>query len=339
MELRVWVEGVVRVVCGLSVNTSCQDVVIALAQSIGQTGRYILILKLQGTERQLVANDCPLQLLSQLGQQAAEVQFVLRRTGPSLSDGQNTPNKEKGVPLHRPAEPAHSRSLAPHKALTSNLGPSTNHRKTKPNKAWSTSPRASPEPRASPVSFLDPVSSSFSKEEVFRQILQQQRKLEDLKIQLQDLEKETEVMERQTTCASVSSLDPVSEKELEELEQRLSLNQAELMHSEDWERQLQEEIDKERDMHRRLHEIQLSMDDHSFQISELHAHSTSLEQDLKLTAHRQSSQTGPQQLDEALRPLKQELHHRLQQEKEMDARLSETQRELQATDEQLQVEL
>lgn len=30
------VEGVVRVVCGLSLNTSCQDVVIALAQSTGR---------------------------------------------------------------------------------------------------------------------------------------------------------------------------------------------------------------------------------------------------------------------------------------------------------------
>lgn len=35
MELKVWVDGVARVVCGLSVNTSCQDVVIALAQSLG----------------------------------------------------------------------------------------------------------------------------------------------------------------------------------------------------------------------------------------------------------------------------------------------------------------
>lgn len=35
MELKVWVDGVARVVCGLSVNTPCKDVVIALAQAIG----------------------------------------------------------------------------------------------------------------------------------------------------------------------------------------------------------------------------------------------------------------------------------------------------------------
>lgn len=35
MELKVWVDGIPRVVCGLSEDTSCQDVVIALAQAIG----------------------------------------------------------------------------------------------------------------------------------------------------------------------------------------------------------------------------------------------------------------------------------------------------------------
>ncbi|XP_034536802.1 ras association domain-containing protein 7-like isoform X2 [Notolabrus celidotus] len=338
MELKVWVEGVVRVVCGLSLNTTCQDVVIALAQSIGQTGRYILFLKLRGTERQLVAEDCPLRLLSQLGQQATEVQFLLRRTGPSLSDGRDTTSGERGVPLHRPSEPDPPRSREPHKALTFNLGPSTNPRRTKPNRAWSPSPRASPELRASPVSFIDPLNPvNISKDEVFRQILQQQRRLQDLEIQLQALERDTEVWELEESAASVSSLDVVSERELEELEQRLSLNQAELMHSEDWERQLQEEMDRERDMQRRLHEIQLSMDDHGFHISELHARSAHLEQDLKLRAQRHSSQTGPRQPDQALKPLKQELHHRLKQGDDLDARLTVTQRELQAAEEQLQV--
>lgn len=37
MELKVWVDGVVRVVCGLSLSTSCQDVVIALARAIGKS--------------------------------------------------------------------------------------------------------------------------------------------------------------------------------------------------------------------------------------------------------------------------------------------------------------
>lgn len=324
MELRVSVEGVVRVVCGLSQDTSCQDVVIALAQSTGQTGRYNLILKLQGTERQLLAQDCPLQLLSQLGQHAAEVQFILKRTGPSLSD--------RGLPLHRPSEPDPPRSREPHKAY--NLGP----RRTKLSRTWTPSPRASPEPRSSPVSFAEPLnpvslSSSSCKEEEFRLILQQQRRLQDLETQIQALERETEVWELKRSSAPGPGLDLVSERELEELKLRLSLNQAELVHSEDWDGLFQEEMDRERDLHRRLHQIQLSMEDHSFQITELHARSAQLEQDLRLRA--QSSETGPQQQDQALRPLKKELHHRLQQGEELDAKLSVTLRELQNAEEQL----
>ncbi|XP_060899632.1 ras association domain-containing protein 7-like [Labrus mixtus] len=338
MELKVWVEGVARVVCGLSLNTSCQDVVIALAQSIGQTGRYVLILKLRGTERQMVADDCPLQLLAQLGQQAAEVRFVLRRTGPSLSDGRDTPTRQGGLPLPGSAEPDPVRSREPHKAFTFNLGPSTSPRRTKSNRAWSPSPRASPEPRASPVSFLDPINPvqalhPSSKDDVFRQILQQQRRLQDLEIELQALERETDMWEQESSSAG---LNLVSDGELEELEQRLSLNQEELMHREHWERQLQKEIDRERDMHGRLNQMQLSMEDHSFQIRELYGRSAYLEQDPTLRAHRQSAQTGPRQPDEALRPLKQQLHQRLQQGDEMDITLSETQKKLRAAEDQLQ---
>nr|XP_020506680.1 ras association domain-containing protein 7-like [Labrus bergylta] len=338
MELKVWVEGVARVVCGLSLNTSCQDVVIALAQSIGQTGRYVLILKLRGTERQMVADDCPLQQLAQLGQLAAEVRFVLRRTGPTLSDGQDTPTRQSGLPLPGSAEPDPVRSREPHKAFTFNLGPSTSPRRTKSNRAWSPSPRASPEPRASPVSFLDPINPvqalhPSSKDDVFRQILQQQRRLQDLEIEIQALERETDMWEQESSSAG---LNLVSDGELEELEQRLSLNQEELMHREHWERQLQKEIDRERDMHGRLNQMQLSMEDHSFQIRELYGRSAHLEQDLTLRSHRQSSQTGPRQPDEALRPLKQQLHQRLQQGDELDITLSETQKKLRAAEDQLQ---
>lgn len=37
MELKVWVDGVQRVVCGVTEATTCQEVVIALAQAIGRS--------------------------------------------------------------------------------------------------------------------------------------------------------------------------------------------------------------------------------------------------------------------------------------------------------------
>lgn len=39
MELKVWVDGVQRIVCGVTEFTTCQEVVIALAQAIGKLNR------------------------------------------------------------------------------------------------------------------------------------------------------------------------------------------------------------------------------------------------------------------------------------------------------------
>lgn len=90
-------------------------------------------------------------------------------------------------------------------------------------------------------------------------------------------------------------------------------------------------------MHKRLHQINSLTDDRSHQIEELQARFAHLEQDIKLRAHRQRSRAGTPQPDEVLSPLKHELHHRLQQGEELSATLSATQRELQASEEKLQV--
>lgn len=331
-----WADGGVRVVCGVSLDTSCQDVVIALAQAIGQTGRYILIFRLRGNETHLVADDCPMQHLAQLGQLAPEAQFILRRTGPSLSHDQNTATIDRHILLPRPSEPEPPKHRGPQKALTFNLGPTTLPRRTKPKRAWSPSQRASPEPRASPVSFLGApnsvtaISSYTFKEEVFRQVLQQQRELQDLEIKLQALERETEVWEQETSFAMVS-LTPSLTEELEELEQQLRQNEAELMHRAHWEEQLKAEMDREQDMDRRLHQIHSSVDGHNNQMKELLARFTHLDQDIQVISQRQTAAVI-QQEEEALRPLRQELHNRLQQGEELSATMFETERELQATE-------
>lgn len=88
-------------------------------------------------------------------------------------------------------------------------------------------------------------------------------------------------------------------------------------------------------MHRRLHQIHSVINEHSYQIQELQARSAHVAQDIQLTAQRQTSQ----QQEEALRPLRQELHNRLQQGDELETTLSQTQRELQAAEEIQQVKL
>jgi len=53
MELRVWTDGIERVVCGVNDVTTCRDVIVALARTVGKTGRYWLIETCHGRQRRL----------------------------------------------------------------------------------------------------------------------------------------------------------------------------------------------------------------------------------------------------------------------------------------------
>lgn len=81
MELKVWVDGIKRVVCGVTDNTTCQDIVIALAHAMGRTGRFTLIEKWRDNERPLSPSECPLQVLQKWGEFANEVNLCLYESG------------------------------------------------------------------------------------------------------------------------------------------------------------------------------------------------------------------------------------------------------------------
>ena len=53
---------------------------------LGRTGRYTLIEKWRDTERHLAPHENPIISLNKWGQYASDVQLILRRTGPSLSE-------------------------------------------------------------------------------------------------------------------------------------------------------------------------------------------------------------------------------------------------------------
>ncbi|XP_022610054.1 ras association domain-containing protein 8-like isoform X1 [Seriola dumerili] len=109
MELKVWVDGVQRVVCGVTEATTCQEVVIALAQAIGRTGRYTLVEKWRDSERHLAPHESPVVSLNTWGQYAGDVQLILHRTGPSLTE---RPPSE-GPTLRGPERGLHRQSLPP----------------------------------------------------------------------------------------------------------------------------------------------------------------------------------------------------------------------------------
>lgn len=310
MELKVWVDGVVRVVCGLSEETSCQDVVIALAQAIGQTGRYILIQKLRDTERQLLANERPLESLAKLGQHSSEVQFFLRRTGPSSSEEKSLHNHT--LPLHKPSTPEAKRGL-PKKSFTFNLGPSSSSR-TKPK-------TPSPEQRTSPIPHAGYVPGP-SKEEIFRRILQQQELLRTLNSQLETVETECESWEQS------SGEESFLQEEIDVLEKALWMNQKELEEEEFWETDLKVETDRERGMKRRLGELHAKLDDCGQKLHEFNARAAQLEKDL--LKERQEAELSPSQDDskDSVEEIRVELQGRQKHGEELEAELTELQKAL-----------
>ncbi|XP_036434246.1 ras association domain-containing protein 8 [Colossoma macropomum] len=94
MEIKVSVEGVQRIVCGVTEKTTCQEVVIALAQALGRTGRYTLREKFKEYERNVTPDEQLLESLEKYGQQAREVQLTLQHLGPSLGDWTNKPRAQ-----------------------------------------------------------------------------------------------------------------------------------------------------------------------------------------------------------------------------------------------------
>ncbi|BFZ05327.1 hypothetical protein BsWGS_08366 [Bradybaena similaris] len=98
MELKVWVDGIPKVVCGVTYTTTCQDVVLALACALGQTGRFSLVEKWRDSERPLIPAECPLQSIHSLGEYAGEVRYYLIRAGMDKSGQLQMVNQNADVP-------------------------------------------------------------------------------------------------------------------------------------------------------------------------------------------------------------------------------------------------
>jgi len=99
MELKVWVEGMQRIVCGVTDNTTCQDVVVALAHATGKTGRFTLIEKWRDNEHMLAPSENPLNALQKWGEYANDVQLILRHSLSVRNHARSTRN-HSGRYLH-----------------------------------------------------------------------------------------------------------------------------------------------------------------------------------------------------------------------------------------------
>ncbi|XP_030759958.1 ras association domain-containing protein 8 [Sitophilus oryzae] len=91
MELKIWVEGIQRIVCGVTEATTCQDVVFALAHATGKSGRFTLIERWRSNERQLAPQENPMKILLKWGEYSNDVQFILQRSDSKSGHSNNKP--------------------------------------------------------------------------------------------------------------------------------------------------------------------------------------------------------------------------------------------------------
>ncbi|XP_053576162.1 ras association domain-containing protein 7 [Bombina bombina] len=320
MELKVWVDGVQRVVCGVSEQTSCQDVVIALAQAIGQTGRYILIQTFRDKERQLLPHEKPLEFLAKSGQYANDVQFILRRTGPSLterpaSDTTPLPPERTFVRSSLPLNPRTvttdaTRSKEPKKSLTFNLGSTsssevlTKHRQKQHNGVANKEGAPAKQP---------------SKEEIFKMVLRQQEQLNSLEMQNDSLGKDIQTWERGRAGGPLEE----EEDEVAFLERLIRRNEAELGEERFWLDELQRERLEEQERQERVRKLRVTMEEYTQKIQELSEKTETLELEIQREASKRvSGEPSQAELDEMVTKMRKELDAKNGQGHQLESNLA-----------------
>lgn len=73
------VDGVERSISGVSNETTCAQIIYALAHAISQKGRFVMIEKYRNRERRLSPIDKPLELLEKWREHMSSVTFVLKK--------------------------------------------------------------------------------------------------------------------------------------------------------------------------------------------------------------------------------------------------------------------
>ncbi|KAF7658785.1 hypothetical protein LDENG_00007840 [Lucifuga dentata] len=294
MELKVWVDGVQRVVCGVTEATTCQEVVIALAQAIGRTGRYTLVEKWRDTERHLAPHESPVASLNTWGQYAGDVQLILHRTGPSLTE---RPPSE-GPPLRGPERGLHRQSLPPLAKLRNPNDRSLRRREPRRKSLTFTgAPRGLREiliggqtgeadakrrlflgssenhhHAAAAIGTATPVLWSCRMEELVRLVGLQRETASVLEKKVEAYETELQVWAEERGgrgggCASDVGGAGLME-EILRLEKRLRKNEVEMEEEEFWATELQIELESERQLEERLQELRTCMQSCELEIEE-----------------------------------------------------------------------
>ncbi|NXD12974.1 RASF8 protein, partial [Nothocercus nigrocapillus] len=339
MELKVWVDGIQRVVCGVSQQTTCQEVVVALARAIGQTGRYVLVQKLREKERQLLPLECPLESLAKCGQYANDVQFVLRRTGPSVaerpsSDGApHAPERtfiRASLPIKpRPMSTEVPRAREPKKAMTFNLGPMGSGELFAKSRwrqhVWEG------------MDFKESTGAGqASKEELFKTVLRQQEQLHSLEVHGDSLETDLRHWEH--------SRLPSQEDEIFFLEQLVRRNETELGEEEFWQSELRLEKECERERQERVRSLRASLEDYTQRIYELTARTEALQKEIqwemaeRAKRGKETPGPGPADLEDMAAKMKRDLEAKVKQGTQLESNLASVEKALEEAERNLQAQ-
>ncbi|XP_028809825.1 ras association domain-containing protein 8b [Denticeps clupeoides] len=316
MELKVWVDGVQRIVCGVTEVTTCQEVVIALAQAIGRTGRYTLIEKWRETERHLAPHENPVVSLNKWGQYASDVQLVLQRTGPSLSE---RPTSESTA--RAPERGLYRQSLPPLAKLRP-LAADRSLRRREPKRKSLTFTggakglrdifgKSREEPRQRMSTALighfrngavtpDP-GANF---ELGRLVQLQKDKLRSLESRLQACEVEIQAWLGCTDeglRAEAEEGVAAEEEELLRLEQLLRRNEAEIQEEEFWENELRIEQESEHQLREQLRDLRARMQECELRLAEYLSRIQGMEAGLEAERLQQELREARQASEEEVR--------------------------------------
>ncbi|XP_076862655.1 ras association domain-containing protein 8b [Brachyhypopomus gauderio] len=302
MELKVWVDGVQRIVCGVTEVTTCQEVVIALAQAIGRTGRYTLIEKWRETERHLAPHENPVVSLNKWGQYASDVQLVLQRTSPSLSERPTSETSGLG-----PERGSYRQSLPP----LAKLRPfATDHslKRREPKRkslTFAGSSRGFRDifGRSRESCRARSATPGLGVQDLCRLVQLQKEKLHSLEQRLQGCERELHS----------ELLMPEDEEKLCSLEQQARRMEAEMEEQEFWESELLLEQETEQQLRERLHKLRVRVQDCEARLVEYFAQIQRMELCLESEHLQRTRQANEEELQERVEEVRTELEMQVQQ--------------------------
>ncbi|KPP73179.1 ras association domain-containing protein 8-like [Scleropages formosus] len=345
MELKVWVDGVQRIVCGVTEVTTCQEVVIALAQAIGRTGRYTLIEKWRETERHLAPHENPIVSLNKWGQYASDVQLILKRTGPSLSERPTSDGMARA-----PERGLYRQSLPPLAKLRPTMDRSLKRKEPKRKSLTFTGGAKGlmdifgrgREVESKQRALCSTVNGGVTltgprAEDLARLVQLQKEKLQMLEEKLEAREVELQDWaERHAGASGDGSL----EEEILRLEQRVRKNAVEIEEEEFWENELQIEQENEKQLQEQLQELRRRIQDCEAKLSDYAGRIQDMEAGIEAERLQQEMENTQQVNEEEVRAkllkVKAELDMQSQQMSRLESSCKAVERSLGQSSKRLQ---